>query len=175
MNKQLLSFDDFVVRTFELDEDNIDELTYVLNSAYKQLDEMGFRYLATHQDSSITRKRILGAHCLVGLKNDEIISTITYSKPGNKKGSTWYETEGVGAVEQFGVLPSYQSIGLGAKMLSIIESMVKDEGVDELALDTAEGASHLRSFYTKRGYRMIEYVDWGVTNYRSVVMSKKLN
>ncbi|MFS0749864.1 hypothetical protein [Oceanobacillus sp. 1P07AA] len=61
MNKQLLSYGDIVIRTFEVDEDNIDELTYVLNSAYKQLDEMGFRYLATHQDSSITRKRILGA------------------------------------------------------------------------------------------------------------------
>ena len=43
-----------------------------------------------------------------------------------------------------------------------------------VTLDTAEGAEHLIRTYEKRGYRFIEYVQWEVTNYRSVVMSKKL-
>jgi len=35
-------------------------------------------------------------------------------------------------------------------------------------------ADHLIKMYESRGYRFIEYHQWGITNYRSVVMSKKL-
>lgn len=175
MENQIQSYGDIEIRPFKLAADDLEELTRVLNLAYKQLDDLGFRYHATHQDSSVTRKRIEGAYCLAGFDNGKIVSTITYYKPGMKEGCHWYETEGVGVVGQFGVLPSYQSIGLGAHMLSLVETKAEGEDVREIALDTAEGADHLRKFYEKKGYRFIEYADWEVTNYRSVVMSKNLN
>ena len=59
-------------------------------------------------------------------------------------------------------------------MMDIIEGKAKALGADELALDTAEGASHLIGYYEKRGYRFMEYVNWDVTNYRSVIMSKTI-
>ncbi|MBW1796697.1 MAG: GNAT family N-acetyltransferase, partial [Deltaproteobacteria bacterium] len=48
------------------------------------------------------------------------------------------------------------------------------DGASELALDTAEQATHLINWYERLGYRFIEYVDWDVTNYRSVIMSKRV-
>ncbi|WP_312116724.1 hypothetical protein [Brevibacillus reuszeri] len=42
------------------------------------------------------------------------------------------------------------------------------------SLDTAEGAHHLIRYYSARGYRHVDYVQWNETNYRSVLMSKKL-
>jgi len=46
--------------------------------------------------------------------------------------------------------------------------------LEELALDTAEGASHLIKYYSDKGYRFIEYINWEITNYRNVVLSEKL-
>ena len=45
---------------------------------------------------------------------------------------------------------------------------------DEVALDTAEGATHLISIYARRGYRLVEHVRWQHATYRSVIMSKRL-
>jgi len=58
-------------------------------------------------------------------------------------------------------------------MMEIIETKAKSLGALEIALDTAEGAAHLIRFYEKRGYEFIQYVQWEVTNYRSVIMSRK--
>ena len=43
-----------------------------------------------------------------------------------------------------------------------------------LALDTAEGATHLIDWYAKLGFEFVEYTQWEVTNYRSVIMAKPL-
>ena len=64
--------------------------------------------------------------------------------------------------------------GIGSAMLELIENRAAELGAEELALDTAEGAIHLIDYYKKRGYRFIEYVDWDITNYRSVILSKRL-
>lgn len=162
------------IRTFRIDLDDIDQLTHVLNTAYKQLADMGLKYLASHQKSDITYERIKDAYCLIALKENSIVRTISYYSPGIKDGTRWYEREGVGVFGQFGVLPKFQSTGIGSALIELIEKKAADEGVEELALDTAEQAIHLINYYSKRGYRFIEYTSWDVTNYRSVIMSKKL-
>jgi hypothetical protein len=43
-----------------------------------------------------------------------------------------------------------------------------------MALDTAEGATHLRRCYEAIGYRFIQYISWHDTNYLSLVLSKRL-
>jgi len=57
-------------------------------------------------------------------------------------------------------------------LLKEVEVEASKNGVEELALDTAEPAIHLIEFYKKRGYRFIEYTQWDEVNYRSVIMSK---
>lgn len=56
-----------------------------------------------------------------------------------------------------------------------VEELAVQDGAAELALDTAEGAHHLIRYYSARGYRFVDYVQWNDTNYRSVLMSKRLS
>ena len=58
--------------------------------------------------------------------------------------------------------------------MRVIEQRALQQGATELALDTAEGATHLIRWYERLGFRFIQHVSWDETNYRSVVMSKRL-
>ena len=163
-----------IIRQFDPEMDSISELTSLLNHCYKSLADMGFQYLTARQDESITLNRIKGAYCLIGVKDDKIVASISYYPSERAKGCAWYEKEGVGKFGQFGVEPGLQRNGLGSKLIDIVENYARENGAKEIALDTAEGATHLIESYKKRGYRFIEYANWDVTNYRSVIMSKKL-
>jgi GNAT superfamily N-acetyltransferase len=59
-------------------------------------------------------------------------------------------------------------------MMSMIEERAKELGAHEIALDTSEHADDLIKMYEKRGYKHVSHVQWGETNYRSVVLSKVL-
>jgi GNAT superfamily N-acetyltransferase len=135
---------------------------------------MGFLYVASHQGDEITLDRIKSKYCLIGLKDGKIIATITYYSKCGPEYCAWYDKEGVGHFGQFGVDPDFQQYGIGSRLIESIEEYAKSLGDEEISLDTAEGADHLIKAYEKRGYRFIEYVNWKDTNYRSVVMSKKL-
>ena len=58
--------------------DSLEEMTYLLNHAYKQLAVMGLRYTATYQDIEITARRIKDALCLVGIKEGKMVANIAY-------------------------------------------------------------------------------------------------
>lgn len=86
----------------------------------------------------------------------------------------WYLKDFVSYFGKFAVLPEYQNKGIGGKLMDFVENYAASKGKTELALDTSEKALHLIKYYEKRGYRFIQNHQWDVTNYRSVVMSKKL-
>lgn len=156
--------------------DSMDQLTEVLNSAYQGLVDLGLNYLAATQAPSMTRKRVTKAHkCLLGLCNGQIMATLSLYdyKPSDK--SEWYNKSNVAKIGQFAVLPKYQGLGIGDMMMDIIENQARLlNGIEELALDTAEGAEHLIRYYKSRDYRIVEVIDWDITNYKSVVMTKSL-
>lgn len=156
------------------DQDSLEALTALLHRAYAPLAEMGLRYLATHQSVDITRDRIAGGVCFVAELEARLIGTIKYSPPGRERGSPWMQRPEVAHISQFGVERSWQRQGIGARLMDHVEAYARDDGAEELALDTAKPAVHLIRWYERRGYRFIEEVDWEVTNYVSVVMSKRL-
>jgi GNAT superfamily N-acetyltransferase len=165
---------EIIIRKYK-PSDSISEITNLLHSSYRRLAGMGFKYLATHQDDIETEKRLKKGTAYLGLSKEKIVSTITlYDNDSESYNAGWYKRKGVFHFGQFGVLPAYQRNGIGNFMMDIIEAKAKELGATEIALDTAEGAKHLIEYYEKRGYRFIEYVDWEVTNYRSVILSKRL-
>jgi len=166
--------ENILVRQFN-SGDSVEELTRLLNISYKPLADIGLKFLASHQDSKITLERISEGICLIALLNEKIIATITYVYPKNTSGTPWYNKPNVTEFGQYAVDPKIQKIGIGTALLNMIEKYAFINGVEELACNTSEKAQHLIDFYTKRGYRFIEYVQWEVTNYRSVVLSKKLS
>ena len=155
-------------------DDDLAELTGLLHRAYAGLAEMGLNFVATYQDVETTRSRIEGAECYVAEIDGHVVGTITFRDCARTGGCEWYERSDVSSFGQFGVEPSLQSRGLGSALLAFVESRAKELGASEIALDTAEPATHLIDYYSRHGYRIVDRIKWDVVNYSSVIMSKRL-
>ena len=170
--QSLPSADDGIIIRPLLAEDSLADLTALLHRAYARLAGMGLRYMATHQSVDVTRKRVEKGQCFVALAEGVICGTIVFKDPMQTSGCPWYDRPDVASVGQFAVEPALQGQGLGRRLMMLAEERALTSGARELALDTAEPATHLIAWYARLGYRHIEYADWGHTNYRSVIMSK---
>lgn len=156
------------------ENDSFEELTALLHLGYKRLADMGLRFVATNQDVATTRKRAGEGACWVGTLDGRLVATVTLYDAKRASGCAWYDRPEVASFGQFTVHPDLQGTGVGSRMMELVEGLARDGGAQELALDTAEPAQHLIRYYKNRGYRFIEYVQWDVTNYRSVILSKRL-
>ena len=156
--------------------DSIPELTQLLHRSYKTLADLGLNYVATYQSDDITADRLAKSlETFVAVHEDNLVGTISLYRPDDVHGCRWYLRPEVAHFSQFGVQPEYQGVGLGSEMLRIVERAAgRMDGITELALDTSVGAAHLIAFYEKRGYRVVDHVDWEITNYRSVILSKRV-
>ena len=154
--------------------DSLADLTALLNRAYRQLLDMGLRYVATWQDEEITRRRIEGAECWVAESGGRIVGTITLHPPGCGRGHPFYERPDVAKIGQFGIEPDLQGTGLGSRLMRHVEDRARELGATELAGDTAAPAAHLHAYYARRGYRVIGPIRWDTVNYESVFRSKAL-
>lgn len=156
------------------DTDNVQEITEILHRAYAQLAELGFRYHATWQDSATTLRRLISGVPFVATHDDKIVGTVTLYVPPNVSGCDWYDRGDVAYFGQFGVEPSLQKRGIGSQLLDAVEVEAVSRGISNLALDTAEGATHLITMYERRGFRTVGFAQWDITNYRSVIMNKAI-
>ena len=64
---------------------------------------------------------------------------------------------------------------MGGKLIEFVEQHAKADNAKDISIDTAEGAIELINFYSKRDYKFVGYAQWEETNYRSVMLSKKLD
>lgn len=154
--------------------DSIEALTELLHRSYKSLADIGLCYLATHQNTEVTAERISKGECYIALLNDEVVGTITFEDAATASGCEYYARADVAKFNQFGVVPELQGQGIGGQLLDFVENRAKETGAAYIALDTADKAQHLISFYQKRGYLIVSKADWKETNYESVIMAKKL-
>ncbi len=153
---------------------SLDDLTSLVHRAYRQLADLGFKYWATHQTVEDTKKRISRGDCYIKFVDGKIVATVVLNDPNKISGHPWYSRENVTSFSQFAVDPEFQRRGIGSELMDFIEQKAIDLGVDEISCDTAEGASHLIKMYSNRGYRIVDTADWDITNYTSVILSKKL-
>jgi GNAT superfamily N-acetyltransferase len=154
--------------------DSIPDLSALLHRAYTRLANQGLRYMATHQSDDVTRARIAKGECYVAIADGAICGTIVFIDAGRTKGYPWYDRADVASLGQFAVEPNLQAQGLGRRLISLVEARAAETGALEIALDTAEPATHLVDWYERLGYRFIEHAQWTHTNDRSVIMSKTL-
>ncbi len=121
-----------------------------------------------------TRERIGTGRCFVATLDGLIVGTILYCPPKPEGFYKLYRPSSLAVFGQFGVEPAHRGKRIGSILLAHVESIARADGALELALDTAEDARNLVEMYTKMGFRIVGYDNWIVTNYRSVIMSKKL-
>ncbi|RQO60410.1 GNAT family N-acetyltransferase [Paucibacter sp. KBW04] len=155
-------------------EDSIEDLTQLLHRAYARLGAMGLNYTAVDQTPAVTARRIEGGHCLVALLDGKLVGSIVVQPTYQQNDCAYFTRPGVAAAHQFAVDPEQQGQGIGQRLLAAAESWARASGYRELAMDTAEQASHLIAFYNKLGYRQVDWVQWPGKVYRSVVLSKIL-
>lgn len=167
------SSSDFQIRLIRPDDDYAG-LTELLHRAYSSLAARGMKFLASHQDEKMTRERIGEGECHLAMQDGQMVGTILWRSAQQTTGTPWYDRPDVSSFGQFAIEPKLQNRGIGSKLLAIAEQRAAETGAVEIALDTAEPADDLIRFYTKRGYRFIEYTQWKLANYRSVIMSKRV-
>ena len=155
--------------------DSIEELTALLHRSYAVLGAMGLNYTAVDQTAEVTRRRIDGGRCLLAVDAvDRVIGTVLFYPPERTGGSPWFDRPEVAKCAQFGVDPPFQKQGIGSRLAEAVETEARAANAKEIALDTAEPATHLIEWYGRRGYRLIEYVQWKSKRYRSAILSKSL-
>jgi GNAT superfamily N-acetyltransferase len=155
--------------------DDHELLTDMLHEAYAVLADAGMHYLASHQNSSTTLRRLGRGTTILALEHSVPVGVITLSTLASTRGSPFYDRPDVASFGQFAVRPSHQARGIGSRLLQYVEAVAAESGVAYLALDTAGTATRLISFYEARGFRFVEHVQWSLVNYRSVILAKALN
>lgn len=161
------------IRKFE-ESDSIVELTLLLHRAYARLGDMGLNYTAVDQTPEVTAKRIRGGNCFVAEAQSKLVGTIVVQPTYAKNVCEYFTRPGVAAAHQFAVDPAHQGEGIGRMLLQRAEQWAQESGFAELAMDTAEQATHLIELYTRLGYRHVGWVQWPGKVYRSVVLAKRL-
>ncbi len=154
--------------------DDISAVTALLNEAYKLLADAGMMYVASWQDDAITRRRMNRGTGYVTFDGETLVGTITLTNIAGTNGCPWYDRDDVCSFGQFAVVPARQGEGIGTRMLLHVEEEARKLGAKYIALDTAETAVELIAYYRNLGYELVETTQWDETNYRSVIMSKRL-
>jgi len=108
----------------------------------------------------------------VAVADGQLAGTIVFYGTTIASGCPWYDRPDVAGLGQFAVHPRHQSAGIGRQLLEAVERRAAETNAGEIALDTAEDASHLVSWYGRCGYRLVEQAQWPGKTYRSVIMSK---
>ena len=163
-----------IVYRYVQPEDDIHVITAMLHEAYAPLAARGMRFVATHQDATVTVKRIGRGDTIVAVESGAIVGIITLKDVSKTTGSPFYDRADVAGFGQFAVRPSHQHRGIGSTLLTLVEEVAREKGVVELGLDTAESAAELIALYQSKGYRFIEHLQWPETNYRSMLLAKRL-
>ncbi len=164
---------DYVIRPI-CETDDLAALTELLHRAYQPLAERGMRFVASYQTEEVTRRRLGYGQGYVAVVRDALVGTVTLYPIPTTNECTWYQRPGVWHFAQYAVDPPCQGQGIGAALMDWVEGEARRHGATELALDTSEHASELLATYTRRGYRHVETIQWPVTNYKSLVLSKTL-
>ena len=118
--------------------------------------------------------RLTQGYSYLAFIENEIVSTITLRIDTPESRIEYYRSPNVAVFAQFAVKKSHQGKKIGTKMMNLIEFEAKKRGVSYLALDTSENALDLIKMYSTRGYIKVGEHNWDFTNYKSIILSKKL-
>lgn len=157
-------------------------LTELLHAAYASLAAQGWNFTAVDQSVDVTRDRLAGAQGFVAEAAGRLVGTIAVRGP-KPPDETYiadpppplYTTPGTAILSQLGVHPDWRGQRLAERLIDAAETWAAAQGLQQIALDTAEPATALRTRYARRGYAEVGVVQWQGKTYRSVLMCKPLH
>lgn len=147
---------------------DVPRIRLLVNTAYKELADMGLNYTATYQDEKITRERLSTGTAFVIEKDNQLIATVLLKKFNEFTGRN------SAYVSQLAVSPNLKQQGLGSLLMDFCHDQAIKNGHDSIQLDTAKPATHLVSWYLKLGYQIVGETKWEGKTYESWIFEKLL-
>jgi GNAT superfamily N-acetyltransferase len=151
-------------------DDDMQAITDMLHRAYAPLAARGLRYMATHQDADVTRRRLEKGKAIMADIAGRIVGTITVYGQDLASPTPAYREPGTYHFGQFGIEPEFKGKGIGRALHGAALDYARSVGGLFMALDTAAPATDLVAMYERWGYVTVERVSWKSTNYESVIM-----
>jgi GNAT superfamily N-acetyltransferase len=149
-------------------------ITALLHRAYAPLAQRGLQFHASYQDEAVTQSRCSEGECYIALVDGVLAGTITALPAGRISDLSWYTRSDTASMGQLAVEPARQAQGVGAALTTRAEARAVEWGASQIAIDTSEHANELLALYRRRGYQVVDAIRWRVTNYRSLVLVKRL-
>jgi GNAT superfamily N-acetyltransferase len=154
--------------------DNVSELTRLIRLCYEPHAIAGLRFNATWQQDHDTLRRISEGRCYVMHLRAQVVATVTLEDSDPENDCHYFRDPKTATFHQFCVHPDLQKLGVGRDIINSIAAEARGRGYSQLALDTAEPATALRTYYERLGFKTIGTHQWPTTNYRSVVLIKSI-
>jgi len=145
---------------------DLEPLLSLTHRAYAANKALGFNFYGTRETMDDMRE-VFGAKALWKLvENGRLIGTTRLQE--------YPDQPGVLYVNRMCVEPAEQKRGLGKRLMDFAEDEAVRRGLRAVRLDTAKLFERLVEWYLRLGYVVISETQWDVTNYRSVIMEKRL-
>jgi predicted N-acetyltransferase YhbS len=154
--------------------DSLDTLTDMLHRAFATLGSRGLNCTCTDQSVHTTRQRVNEGDCFVAIMDRHIVGTVTLHSPDQGSPVALYRQKTVASVHQLAVDPNCQNAGIGQALLKMAEAWAVNRGYQFLALDTPLAAGHLLAYYRRRGFDLLDCVQFENKNYRSAILGKSI-
>ncbi|CAM5573257.1 GNAT family N-acetyltransferase [Streptomyces narbonensis] len=153
--------------------DSMEELTALLHRSYADHAVAGRVFFASYQSVHDTEYRVGGGECWLAVRGAELVGSVTVAAPYPVP-EGYPVPSGAGSFWQLAVDPAYRGSGLGQRLLALAEERIAALGSAQVVIDTSAEATDLIGWYRRHGYVPVGSWRWGVTNYESVVLLKKL-
>ncbi|MBK7963375.1 MAG: GNAT family N-acetyltransferase [Bdellovibrionales bacterium] len=148
--------------------EDIQNLRLLLNSAYKQLADLGLNFNATFLDDESTADGLVDGRTFVLYRKDQLIGTIKIRK------HNYVDDRPCLYVSRLAVLPDLQKNGLGLFLMNLAERIAKREDFKCMQLDTAQPAEHLLKIYQDYGFKIIRPIYYEGNTYCSWILEKSI-
>jgi ribosomal protein S18 acetylase RimI-like enzyme/predicted nucleotidyltransferase len=148
--------------------EDIQNLRLLLNSAYKQLADLGLNFNATFLDDESTADGLVDGRTFVLYRKDQLIGTIKIRK------HNYVDDRPCLYVSRLAVRPDLQKNGLGLFLMNLAERIAKREEFKCMQLDTAQPAEHLLKIYQDYGFKIIRPIYYEGNTYCSWILEKSI-
>ncbi|KAF0245261.1 MAG: hypothetical protein FD180_1808 [Planctomycetota bacterium] len=145
---------------------DLEPLLSLTHRAYAANKALGFNFYGTRETMDDMREVFRAKALWKLVENGRLIGTIRLQE--------YPDQPGVLYVNRMCVEPEEQKRGLGKRLMAFAEVEAVRRGLHAVRLDTAKPFQRLVGWYLKLGYVVISETQWDVTNYRSVIMEKRL-
>lgn len=150
------------IRKAELGDLNI--IIDIFKNAINEMNDNNIsQWDEIYPTSEILKEDILKKEMYVGIKGDTIVSVIVVNNEFDeqyKNGDWKYADESFAVVHRLCVNPIYQNQKIGQATMSMLEEILKKDGIESIRLDAFSLNPYALKMYRALGYQKVGETNW---------------